>query len=110
MNSLPDWKIPAGTSRGVLAYTSDPELARNYDTRLAGTPLLQYDLRFAERFLSPPGRLIDLGCGTGRLLVPFAQLGYSVVGVDLSSEMLAVAAEKLWAAGLSVALVQANLV
>jgi ubiquinone/menaquinone biosynthesis C-methylase UbiE len=110
MNSLPDWKLPAGTSRGILAYTSDVELARNYDARLAGTPLLQYDLRFAERFLTPPGKLIDLGCGTGRLLLPFAQLGYSVVGVDLSEEMLRVAAEKFRAAGLAVPLIRANLV
>src|SRR5258706_173878 len=110
MNSLPDWKLPAGTSRGVLAYTADPALARSYDARLAGTPLLQYDLRFAERFLRPPGRLVDLGCGTGRLLLRFAQLGYRAMGVDLSAEMLAVAGEKLRSAGLTVSLIQANLV
>src|SRR5437763_1305373 len=110
MNSLPSWKLPAGTSHGVMAYVSDSALAREYDARLAGSPLLDYDLQFAERFLSPPGRLVDLGCGTGRMLVRFAPLGYSLMGVDLSSEMLKVAAEKLRFASLTVPLVRANLV
>ena len=35
-------------------------------------PLLEIDLHFAERHFPTPGRLIDLGCGTGRLLLHFA--------------------------------------
>src|SRR5579859_2532327 len=110
MNSLPDWKLPPGTSRGVMAYVGNAGLAKTYDRRLAGTPLLQYDLRFAERILSPPGRLLDLGCGTGRLLVRLAQLGHSAVGVDLSAEMLKVAGDKLRSSGLTASLIRANLV
>src|SRR5262245_11457657 len=110
MNSLPDWKLPAGVTPGVNAYLTDPDIARSYDERLAGTPLLKYDLRFAERFLTPPGRLLDLGCGTGRLLMWFGPAGYELMGVDLSAEMLAVGAQKVRAAGLSASLVRANLV
>ena len=29
------------------------------------------------------GPLLELGCGTGRALVPLAQAGYAVTGVDL---------------------------
>src|SRR5207237_10838873 len=83
---------------------------RHYDTRLAGTPVLQCALRFAEKFFTPPGRLLDLGCGTGRLLLRMAQLGHTPLGIDLSTKMLAVAAEKLRAAKLLVPLIRANLV
>jgi SAM-dependent methyltransferase len=38
--------------------------------------------------------VLDLACGTGSLSIPLAKLGFNVVGVDLSSEMLTVAEEK----------------
>jgi SAM-dependent methyltransferase len=105
-----DWQLPPGVTRGLWDYLHDADLARSYDARLAGTPLLELDLRFATEHFSQPGRLLDLGCGTGRLLLPFASRGFCVVGVDLSTEMLSVARSKADAAGLSVDLVQANLV
>lgn len=106
----PDWQLPPGTDRGLWDYVRNAEVARDYDAALAGTPLLEVDLPFAERWLQPPGRLIDLGCGTGRLLISFAQRGYSCVGVDLSEAMLAQARAKADRAGATVELVKANLV
>jgi SAM-dependent methyltransferase len=42
--------------------------------------------------LVPPGsRVVDAGCGTGRVAVRLAELGYLCVGVDLDASMLAVA-------------------
>ena len=38
--------------------------------------------------------LLDLACGTGELSVRFAKEGFSVTGVDLSADMLAVAQAK----------------
>lgn len=38
--------------------------------------------------------LLDLACGTGSLSEAFAELGYDVIGVDASAEMLAVAMDK----------------
>jgi SAM-dependent methyltransferase len=35
------------------------------------------------------GRVLELGCGTGRITLPLARAGVSVVGVDLSAPMLA---------------------
>ena len=78
--------------------------------RLAGTSLLEIDLRFAERHFPRPGRLIDLGCGTGRLLLPFAERGFQVLGVDLSAEMLRIVGEKAAVAGVTVDRLQANIV
>ncbi len=45
------------------------------------------------------GPILDAGCGTGRLLVPLARDGHTVVGVDRSAPMLARAAWRLARAG-----------
>ncbi len=51
-----------------------------------------YD-RVAELVCGP--NVLDLGCGTGNMMVRLARLGLCVVGVDLSPEMLAVARHKV---------------
>ena len=106
----PDWRLPPGVSRAVWDYLHDPQLARTCDERLAGTSLLEFDLRLAESLFPAPGTLIDLGCGTGRLAIPFAQRGFSVLGVDLSAEMLRIAQEKARAANVNLQFLRANLV
>jgi SAM-dependent methyltransferase len=105
-----DWQLPPGVSRGLWSYLHDEALARRYDAELTGCALLTVDRLFCERHFDPPGRLVDLGCGTGRLLLPFARRGYRVLGVDLSEEMLRVAAAKARAEGVAVNLLRANLV
>lgn len=44
------------------------------------------------------GPVLELGCGTGRILLPIGGLGIDAVGVDRSREMLAVCRRKLDAA------------
>jgi len=34
------------------------------------------------------GPILELGCGTGRVLLPLARAGYEITGLDLSAEML----------------------
>ncbi|MEU1121910.1 MULTISPECIES: class I SAM-dependent methyltransferase [unclassified Streptomyces] len=51
--------------------------------------------------LVPDGaRVLDAGCGTGRVMIRLAELGYDCVGVDVDASMLAVARrqapELLW--------------
>jgi SAM-dependent methyltransferase len=55
-------------------------------------------LDFARR-TGPP--ILELACGTGRLLLPLAEAGFEATGVDVSPAMLARAAAKAAAAGLT---------
>lgn len=104
-----DWQLPPGVNRGLWDYLHNPAVARGYDAYLAGVSLCDVDLAFVARHCPNPGKLLDLGCGTGRLLIEFSRRGYWTLGVDLSAEMLAVAAEKVAASGLASPLLQANL-
>ncbi|ABY36503.1 MAG TPA: class I SAM-dependent methyltransferase [Chloroflexus aurantiacus] len=47
----------------------------------------------------PPSRAIDLGCGTGRACVWLARAGWQVDGVDFVPEAIAMAQERVAAAG-----------
>lgn len=46
---------------------------------------------FAAGLVDPPARVLDAGCGTGRVAVRLHELGYDVVGVDVDESMLTVA-------------------
>jgi SAM-dependent methyltransferase len=84
-------------------------LARYYDLEHGDISVdVPLYLDFARRSGGP---ILELGCGTGRLLVPLAQAGYEVVGLDRSAAMLARAKARLAAAGLSnrVTLIQADI-
>jgi ubiquinone/menaquinone biosynthesis C-methylase UbiE len=105
-----DWQLPTGVSRALWDYFHDPAIARNYDATLHDTPLLSIDQQFVLEHCKPPGKILDLGCGTGRLAITLAQHGYQPIGVDLSPEMLKVLREKAAALGLDIPCVCANLV
>ncbi|AFL52270.1 class I SAM-dependent methyltransferase [Sinorhizobium fredii] len=53
---------------------------------------IEFYLEYARRFGGP---ILELGTGTGRVLVPLADAGHEVVGMDLSRPMLDRAAAKL---------------
>ena len=49
------------------------------------------EVALVTRLVAPPARVLDAGCGTGRIAVRLDELGYGVVGVDVDASMLAVA-------------------
>lgn len=106
---LADWQLPVGVDRPLWEYLSAPHIAHDYDRFFHDAQLLEFDVRFLEERFPKPGKLLDLGCGTGRVLVRFARLGFEVVGLDLSKEMLAVCTQKQAETRLPMTLVHGNL-
>ena len=92
-----------------IEYVTSGRIAREYDSYHASNALFETDTRFLEEIFPSPGRLLDLGCGTGRHVIHFAARGLEVTGVDLSSEMLAVAREKLARNELRARLIRADI-
>jgi ubiquinone/menaquinone biosynthesis C-methylase UbiE len=66
-------------------------VARHYDPINAALRGGSRDVAFyAELARESGGPLLELGCGTGRVLLPIAESGIACVGVDASAAMLAV--------------------
>jgi SAM-dependent methyltransferase len=70
-------------SHGII-YDSVPAYAGRQDVAF-----------FVEEARRANGPVLELGCGTGRVLLEIARAGYEVVGVDASLEMLERCREKL---------------
>ena len=56
-----------------------------------------------------PRALAECACGTGGLTIPLAARGIAVTGVDISADMLRVAADKARARGLSIPFVRQDM-
>jgi SAM-dependent methyltransferase len=73
----------------------------------------QEDIAAYAGFAARAGRtgILEMACGSGRVLLPLAASGYTVTGVDLSPAMLAIARQKVKAAQLEkrVTLIQGDM-
>lgn len=67
-------------------------LAEIYDVEQNFTDDIEYYLRMASRFGDP---ILELGAGTGRLLIPLAKKGYQVVGLEKSPSMVDIFLRKI---------------
>jgi SAM-dependent methyltransferase len=69
------------------------QIARYYD--LLHNELTR-DIQFVAKLAEQTGDpILEIGCGTGRLLLPLARKGYRATGVDASEDMLTIARAKL---------------
>jgi len=68
----------------------------------------EVDFLLEELHLPPGGSVLDVGCGTGRHAIELAERGYAVTGLDLSSEMLSIAADAAKAESVHVEWIRAN--
>lgn len=106
----PTWLLPAGVPKGVWEYAHSKEIAAEYDQSIASTDLVVFDQQVIARYCKQPGLVVDLGCGTGRALLPLLKKGFQGIGVDLSRPMLQTLLSKAEQNGKSVWAIQANIV
>src|SRR5437762_8807932 len=77
-------------------------IAHLYDVDMAQNMRFD-DIGFYDRVCRQHGgRILELGCGNGRILLELASRGVDVVGVDRSLKMLAQLAHKATLRGLAV--------
>jgi ubiquinone/menaquinone biosynthesis C-methylase UbiE len=70
------------------AIFADPHLAQLYDVM---NPVEDDQLGLVDLVGLEPMRVLDLGCGTGRVALMLAERGHDVVGVDPAAAMLDIA-------------------
>ena len=77
-----------------MAYDFDT-IAANYD-RMNRLMTLGLDRRWRRRAVRGlQGKVLDVACGTGDMMVSLAEQGCIVTGVDISEEMMAIAKRKV---------------
>lgn len=83
--------VPA--EHNLTTYNHSSALTRYYDVFSTGLP---GDAHFyVEEAMRAEGRVLELACGTGRILIPTAEAGVEITGVDLSPAMLELARGKI---------------
>ena len=112
MPTRPSWQLPPGVSPGGWDYARSALVADDYDNYFQFHGLFQLDEQLIEQTVGgdSAGVVIDLGCGTGRHLLPLAKAGHIAIGVDFSHNMLRVMTGKARSAGLDVKAIECNLV
>lgn len=88
-----------GDAQAGLASSYDA-IARLYDP-WSRSVVEDVEFYVAEALTVAPGPVLELGVGTGRIAIPVAAAGVSVIGIDSSPGMLAVAAEQARVAGVA---------
>jgi SAM-dependent methyltransferase len=83
------YDLEAGTSE----HYADAELY-DFEYRRRRRDVTVYR-ELARRWAGGGGPILELGCGSGRVLAPLARDGHDVVGIDLSRTMLARAAARV---------------
>jgi SAM-dependent methyltransferase len=82
----------------IARDTAGPDYASKYAERFRALAARGDDVHgeatFVTGLVEPPARVLDAGCGTGRVSIRLAELGYAVVGVDVDASMLAMAREE----------------
>jgi SAM-dependent methyltransferase len=75
------------------AETTYTRFAKFYDAYVGDYARdLPFYLALASNVMSP---ILEIGCGSGRVLLPLLQASHTVTGVDISEEMLQLADDKL---------------
>ena len=69
------------------------EFANIYDVFMESVDYENWYM-YLRKYIKKPGRVLDLGCGTGEFLVRFLKDGFGCIGVDISEIMLEISRDK----------------
>lgn len=72
---------------------SGSDYAARFEALAATGQDMHGEASFCASLVPPPARILDAGCGTGRVAMRLHELGYHCLGVDADESMLAVAME-----------------
>ncbi|MCF2532946.1 class I SAM-dependent methyltransferase [Yinghuangia soli] len=96
-------ETPANRWLAVTGGTRGPAYAARFRELAAQGRDLHGEARFCDALLPRGARVLDAGCGTGRVAVELARLGHRTVGTDIDASMLgearAAAPELDWVLG-----------
>jgi SAM-dependent methyltransferase len=70
------------------------DYAARFDALAAAGSDVHGEAALCAALVSPGARVLDAGCGTGRVAIRLAELGYDCTGADVDDSMLAVARER----------------
>ena len=110
MKKRANWQLPTGVSSGTWDYSRSDQIATDYDRYFARHGMFTLDQSVLQHYFSAGKSVVDLGCGTGRAILPLIESGMEGVAVDLSDKMLAEVRRKADDLVLDVDCVRANLV
>ncbi len=84
---------PGRTTRwqDLTGGRSGADYAARFDALAESGADVHGEASFCASLVPPGARVLDAGCGTGRVAIRLASLGHDVVGVDVDESMLAVA-------------------
>lgn len=90
----------------TLSRYNHPILARQYDLSEQGSN--NNDIEFYTKLLINCNKVLELGCGTGRITIPLYMAGINIEGIDFASEMIKLAKKKAKKEGIHINFKVAN--
>ncbi|MGO4340094.1 class I SAM-dependent methyltransferase [Pedococcus sp. 2YAF34] len=82
------WSEVSGGPGAATAYQ------QRFDDLAAKGMDIHGEAAFVASLMSPPVRVLDAGCGTGRVAIQLTALGYHCTGVDADAAMIEVAEQR----------------
>lgn len=103
---------PGSIYRGFLGAADPQEAAKRWSTAQGKTiapaePIVDF---YVETLgLAPGARVLDVGCGWGRIAIPLARRGFAVTAVESSEDWLAIARATAQEEGVDIRLMHGDL-
>jgi 2-polyprenyl-3-methyl-5-hydroxy-6-metoxy-1,4-benzoquinol methylase len=85
---------PPSRWQDLTGGTSGADYAARFATLAASGADVHGEATFCAALVRPGARVLDAGCGTGRVAIRLAEQGFHVVGLDVDDSMIAVAREQ----------------